>query len=242
MGADLGGTSLLAPLQEILTQPLLEGFPRNVVVLTDGGVGDTESVLALVERHCHVARSSCIGIGQGASQALVKGIGVRGKGEHSLLSVEDDLKAKVVDMLLNLSSPVIERFRLKFDDALFEEVLPNPLSIPYIQKNEPVNFYLKLRRPAGDEDRVLFEYRNSYTGAEEKAELALAATLLSEDVRRLFSFRKIRLMENVARSSQPKSLMLRDWASDLKQDIVQESVAAQILSEHTAWLAVLEGD
>ena len=54
--ADLGGTELLPPLKFIFGQPLLEGLPRQVLVLTDGSVSNTEACIQEVKRNVERAR------------------------------------------------------------------------------------------------------------------------------------------------------------------------------------------
>ncbi len=49
--ADLGGTEILAPLEAILKAPTRPGLPRQLFVLTDGQVSNTEAVIRLVRRH-----------------------------------------------------------------------------------------------------------------------------------------------------------------------------------------------
>ena len=56
MDADLGGTEILCPLQDLFSQPLIKGYPRQVFILTDGGVGNTQQVIGLVRRNAHKAR------------------------------------------------------------------------------------------------------------------------------------------------------------------------------------------
>lgn len=36
MSADLGGTEVLEPLKKVLLAPKIQGFPRQVFLLTDG--------------------------------------------------------------------------------------------------------------------------------------------------------------------------------------------------------------
>lgn len=48
MEANLGGTNILAPLEEILDAPIRQGFPRQVFCLTDGEVDNTTEVLEFV--------------------------------------------------------------------------------------------------------------------------------------------------------------------------------------------------
>ena len=56
MDANLGGTELLEPLKFVFDQKLLAGLPRQVFVLTDGSVSNTQSCIDLTKRNAHVAR------------------------------------------------------------------------------------------------------------------------------------------------------------------------------------------
>ena len=51
MQADLGGTELKPPLEFIFKQKVLPGLPRQVMVLTDGSVSNTQECINLVKRN-----------------------------------------------------------------------------------------------------------------------------------------------------------------------------------------------
>ena len=75
MQADLGGTEILQPLQDVLGSKLIAGYTRQVFVLTDGEVSNTAEVIECVRRHQGTARLFALGLGEGASHELVEGIG-----------------------------------------------------------------------------------------------------------------------------------------------------------------------
>jgi hypothetical protein len=50
MDADLGGTEIYNPLQKICKTKAFPGYPKQIFLLTDGDVSDTEGVIALVGR------------------------------------------------------------------------------------------------------------------------------------------------------------------------------------------------
>jgi hypothetical protein len=69
--ADLGGTEILGALESVLLPAVPEGTRRQLFILTDGEVSNTEEVLALVREHAATSRAFTFGIGAGASAHLV---------------------------------------------------------------------------------------------------------------------------------------------------------------------------
>ncbi len=58
-----GGTEMLPALKAVLESPPVEGYPRQVFVLTDGEISNTEEVLSLVRRFAASVRVFSFGIG-----------------------------------------------------------------------------------------------------------------------------------------------------------------------------------
>lgn len=72
MGADMGGTNLKTPLEEVFLLPKDISRPRIVLVLTDGDIYNKNEVLALVKRSIGTGRLYALGI-EDANVELIGG-------------------------------------------------------------------------------------------------------------------------------------------------------------------------
>jgi hypothetical protein len=64
MNADLGGTNIVEPLRAIFQEPVTEGVPRQLFILTDGEVNNTQECLDTVRKEAQTTRVFTFGIGQ----------------------------------------------------------------------------------------------------------------------------------------------------------------------------------
>lgn len=67
MSADMGGTEIYNPLFNLLSQKPIDGYPKQIFLLTDGGVSNTQGVINMVGNNNRYARVHTIGIGNGCS-------------------------------------------------------------------------------------------------------------------------------------------------------------------------------
>ncbi|KAK2099676.1 von Willebrand factor A domain-containing protein 5A [Saguinus oedipus] len=123
MQADLGGTEILAPLQDIYRRPSIPGHPLQVgsgtelteetarvkslriyapelqalFVFTDGEVTDTFSVIKEVGINRQKHRCFSFGIGEGASTSLIKGIARASGGTSEFITGKDRMQPKAAE-------------------------------------------------------------------------------------------------------------------------------------------------
>ncbi|XP_022810496.1 von Willebrand factor A domain-containing protein 5A-like isoform X1 [Stylophora pistillata] len=142
MKADLRGTEILSPLQWVFSQPLVKGHPRQLFLLTDGEVGNTQQVISLVEKHSNSARCFTFGIGAGASTALVKGVARVGKGTAEFVTAKEDrLQAKVIKTLKRARQPVITDVSVNWKLDKGWTVHQIPASVPALFSGDRVVVY-----------------------------------------------------------------------------------------------------
>jgi len=124
--ADLGGTELMRPLLDIYNNSkysnktknvVPDHYMRQIIVLTDGEVSNTEEVIRLVvdnhKRHSNW-RLFTIGVGSSVSRALVQGMARGGKGTCQIISDGERLEPQVMTTLKQALQPALINVRVEW--------------------------------------------------------------------------------------------------------------------------------
>ena len=119
------------------------------------------------------ARVHTIGIGNGCSEDLILGCAKKGKGYHVFISDNEDPAEKIIQLLTDSLSPLISSMKLSYDKELVESVIPNPESLPYVLKDEPVNFYVTFKGQLDKAAVLSFAYQDSVNKQPHQAELVV---------------------------------------------------------------------
>ena len=106
--ADMGGTEIKKALDYIHSTLLEKDLSNRIFVMTDGAVWDVEDCLKTVDETYKNpkfdTRFYSLGIGNGCSESLVKGIAKSGGGECELVKNEEDIADKIIYLLENSMS------------------------------------------------------------------------------------------------------------------------------------------
>lgn len=117
MAANLGGTEILEPLQKVLSSNTVEGYNRQVFLLTDGQVSNTEAVVRMVGKYAVKARTFALGLGSGASHALVEGVARAGNGTSAFV-MTDGLESNVIMQLKRALQPALSDVTIEWEGAI----------------------------------------------------------------------------------------------------------------------------
>lgn len=235
--ADLGGTEILAPLKAILEAPAVDGLPRQIFVLTDGEVSNTEAVLALVRANAGTARVFTFGIGAGASLHLVKGMARAGGGEAELIAPGERVEGKVMRQLARALAPAMGDVRVDWGSA---KVRQAPHAVPpvfdggrlvvygFVEGDTACDVALRAKGPGGE---LAVPLRLETAGVPEGTLLAtLAARTLIRDLEEGAS----------PLHTRRGSLQGRATKDTVKEEIVRLGVTYGLASRETSYVAVEE--
>ena len=101
----MGGTEILEPLKHIYATETIPGYLRQIFVITDGEVGNTDEVIGLTKAKAHESRVFALGIGDGASHHLVEGIARAGGGNSAFVTYNEPVDKKVLQQLKDALQP-----------------------------------------------------------------------------------------------------------------------------------------
>jgi len=105
--ANLGGTELLTPLRDIYGMPTQEGMVRNVILLTDGQVGNEADILALAQGAPRV-RVFTVGIGYGPNEYLTKKLAALSGGATEAVAPGERIEPKVLRLFGKVMKGAVE--------------------------------------------------------------------------------------------------------------------------------------
>ena len=75
-----GGTEMLPALQHLMTKPQLPGYVRNIILLTDGDLGNEEAIFTALRQNLAGARLYTVGIGSAPNIFLASKMAQFGRG------------------------------------------------------------------------------------------------------------------------------------------------------------------
>ncbi|KAM5248203.1 von Willebrand factor A domain-containing protein 5B1 isoform 2-T2 [Ctenodactylus gundi] len=160
MQADMGGTNILSPLKWIVRQPVHQGHPRLLFLITDGTISNTGKALELVRNHAFSTRCYSFGIGPNVCQRLVKGLASVSKGSAEFLMEGERLQPKMVKSLKKAMAPVLSDVTVEWIFPETTEVLISPVSTSSLFPGERLVGYgivcdasLYLSNPRSDKRR-----------------------------------------------------------------------------------------
>ncbi|XP_078686405.1 von Willebrand factor A domain-containing protein 5A-like isoform X2 [Branchiostoma floridae x Branchiostoma belcheri] len=253
MEADLGGTEILQPLQFVYKQPAIEGHPRQLFLLTDGDVWDTQACVSEVAKHADSARCFSVGIGEGASTALVKGVARAGRGKAEFVSGTDRLQAKVMWLLSCALQPTVTGVSLTWQLPDGVTAVPIPSTPPPIFSGDRFIMYAQLQGQlpvAGTEGSVTL----SGQVLQEEIQHTLNLTLQPQDqempgaedspdpkqlhrlaAKTLVKELEVKLEKDGDNTGSDSDKTVSDSA---KKQIVDLSVAANVVSKFTSFIGV----
>ena len=140
--ANLGGTNIYSPLEHIYNDESYDkiNLPRNIFLLTDGGIDNKKETLELIERNNKKFIIYSIGIGNRFDEDLIKNAGILGKGNYNFCKDTNNLTSIIVSEINKSTSNFVTNLKIhtNLDDNNF---INNNKEQNIFRNNEIFNLY-----------------------------------------------------------------------------------------------------
>ncbi|OMJ72557.1 hypothetical protein SteCoe_28973 [Stentor coeruleus] len=134
--ADMGGTEIYNPLQEVFSIPIDKAYPRFIFLLTDGDVSNIESVINLIKKNSRMNRVNCFGI-EDANKRLIEGGAEAGKGLAYFIKDAKEIGKNVINALEQCMVPCISDWEVIWTGDL----VPKPKDFGVVKYGEKFEIF-----------------------------------------------------------------------------------------------------
>ena len=224
-----GGTEMLQPLNQALLMPSRkiqsEDVIKQIVFITDGAVANEFELMQLLQRSDSNFRLFTVGIGSAPNSYFMKKAAQFGRGSSIFIQSANEMGAKMADLMTKISQPSLADINLSFDQQIQQTIEVFPRKLPDLYLGEPIQVAVKSSLPlasaqvTGKTATVPF-YQQLIIESEKQAKA----------VSKLWAKRKI--------DDLLDGLVTGEDAEQVKSEVLNTSLAHQILSPYTSFIAV----
>ena len=115
--ANLGGTEVLAPLREIYKQKVPDGYSREVILITDGEIGNESEIMELIKEGDHGSRLFTVGIGYGPNEYFIRQLTRVAGGTSELIAPGERIEPKILRLFKQVMSERIGDLKIDWNNG-----------------------------------------------------------------------------------------------------------------------------
>jgi len=247
MEADYGGTEILDPLKFVLKSRKINGFDRQVIVMTDGQVSNTADTIKFVRKFRLKARVFSLGIGSHVSRLLVQGLARSGRGTAEFVDGDSDQAVfEAVERQMNVAvTPALDDLQITWEGSNSVDITQAPYVTPplLINKRFLMYFFLENKSPPTRVKVTARNYMSNFTieyniNGEDDA-IVLPASTTSDIIHKMAARAIIQdLEEDASKLSFDQIELNENKVTGVEEAIVRFGLKYQIASSQTSFIAV----
>jgi Ca-activated chloride channel family protein len=249
-----GGTEMQGALKLAFSQPKIDvsNVLRQIVFITDGSVGNEESLMQLISNKLETSRLFTVGIGSAPNSYFMSEAAKMGRGTFTYIGAVDQVQDKMLTLLAKLQHPAITDIELQLN----ANTLPSnrqlefyPKVISDLYKGEPLVLSYRLTDPtigssnlnsSGSSSQYLskLNLQARYQGKPWENALQLNAQTRQSGLSVLWAREKI---SQLTRDKRRASMQTNSAAAEqhkYKFQIIETALAHHLVSQYTSLVAV----
>jgi Ca-activated chloride channel family protein len=218
-----GGTEMAPALKLALTSDQKTKGIRQIMFLTDGSVGNEDALFNLIKQHLGTSRLFTVGIGSAPNSHFMRRAAEYGRGSHSYIGAESEVRQKMQDLFTKLAHPTVTD--ITFDLPAGTVLEQWPQVIPDLYLGEPLLVTLR-----ADDLPDNITIKGMLGTTEWQTNVALHIGAESDLVSTFWARRKIESLMDDYRTQNQRE--------DIKDAIVNVALDHHLVSKFTSLVAV----
>jgi len=243
-----GGTEMHSALNLAFSQPKinLSSTLRQIVFITDGSVGNEESLMQLISTKLENSRLFTVGIGSAPNSYFMSEAAKIGRGTFTYIGSVAQVQEKMLGLLTKLQHPAITDIELQLNSSRLPsnrqlEFYPNVISDLY--KGEPLVLSYRFTESKSESNSVkdYFSTVNligKYQGKPWKNPLQLNAQTRQSGLNVLWAREKISQLTRDKRRAGIQKNSSRAEQDEYKLQITETALSHHLVSQYTSLIAV----
>jgi Ca-activated chloride channel family protein len=220
-----GGTEMAKALTMALEQPETEGFLRQVLFMTDGSVGNEETLFTLIRQRLGQARLFTVGIGSAPNSYFMRKSAEFGRGSFTTINRLDQVNEKMRLLFRQLESPVLRDIVIRWPESAETEFFPNP--VPDLYLGEPLVVHARLKKAEG-----VIAIGGHVQGRAWSRSIAINSVSGHSGMAKLWAGRKIGSLMDAMIEGKPEA--------EIKPQVLKLALEHQVASKYTSFVAIDE--
>lgn len=137
-----GGTEMQPALDAALAEAAAPGEVRQIIFITDGAVGNEESLFRYIQEHLDRSRLFTVGIGSAPNAFFMRKAAQFGRGTFTYIGSPLEVSSRMDELFRKLERPTLADVAVDWQNA-DDETWPNP--VPDLYAGEPLVLAVRLR-------------------------------------------------------------------------------------------------
>jgi len=218
-----GGTEIVKALSHALARQRTRDRLTQVVLLTDGAVGNEQALFDVIDRQIGSARLFTVGIGTSPNGYLMTRAAHAGRGTFTFIENADDVAERMTALFRMLEMPALTDVALDWQGGGEAETWPDP--VPDLYRGEPVTVLAAL--PAGT---TAVDVTGRIGDMVWQTQVPVINGQARPGIAALWARQKIRSLEHRMRRAEDRDAV--------KADIINTALQFELVSRFTSLVAI----
>ncbi|MGC1686272.1 MAG: VWA domain-containing protein, partial [Candidatus Acidiferrales bacterium] len=225
-----GGTEMLPALLHVMKKPEPSGYLRNIVLLTDGDLGNEDQIFAAMRANLGDARLYTVAIGSAPNFFLATKMAQFGRGSFTHIADIGEVGQQMGHLLETIESPVLTDVKLSFDRVEVDEVYPQ--RPPDLFLRQPLLVYGRISK--GRAGRVHLTARAGDQPYEASFDFDAGAATFHPGITTLWARQRVEELMDQWRESDENA------RAEIRATLIAHAIRYRLVTQFTSLVAVEE--